>query len=310
MDPFDLASVFSLRRLLGEVTDRDVPVMRTVAPVERARSVALLPGSFNPPTVAHVHLAERALLDGIERVVLTYARTTVGKSQSGLIPEDRLLLMRAASVQGTGVAAVSHGLYADQAEAAGALFPGASIYFLVGSDKVIQIFQHHWYPDRDEALERLFSRAVLIAAPRSDQGEQLTSVLRASENKRWADRVDIVRLHPAIGELSSTRVRGLLRAGAEPAGLVPSAAAPLLSSMGAFAPPMLAGSEEIDAYTLRARLIDVLWEMYGPATPAVDLRALCAIAVSQSEHGKRFRSMLGDDSFTQHDLLRAQEARA
>lgn len=289
MDPFDLTCLFARRALLLSVDLAGPPRLHTITPVLREGPVALLPGSFNPPTAAHVHLAERVVLDGYARIVFTFAVRTAGKQPNGLIPEDRLALLERIAGQHLSVAVCSHGLYADQAEAATAAFGVDEVSFLVGSDKLIQIFEDRWYDDRDEALERLFARARIIVAPRSDQGERLGSVLRAPENRRFADRVDVLRLHPAVSELSSTHVRGLLRSGADPAGLVPPPVAAWLEEMRAFAPPITIGCEEIDAYAMRVRVIDSLW---ATRASEADLRIILIRVMSDTEDGARLRAVL------------------
>jgi nicotinic acid mononucleotide adenylyltransferase len=306
MDPFDLASLFALRELIEGLDRSAPPVLRSITPMNHPREVALLPGSFNPPTAAHTLLAERAMREGFDTVVFTLARTTVGKKQTGLIPEDRLLALRMTCERPLVVAACSHGLYADQAEAAASAFPGANITFLVGSDKVIQIFEDRWYENKHLALERLFSRARLLVAPRANQAEHLKHILQS--NRVWSDRVDVMRLHPAVSDLSSTRVRGLLRSGAEPSGLVPSAVAELLMKVRAFAPPVLVGSEEVDAYDVRARLLDMLWTERGHEGANVDLRALVRTAVAPGEPGRMLRAMLTTGRIHDGELARAQAA--
>ncbi|MGZ4139535.1 MAG: nicotinate-nicotinamide nucleotide adenylyltransferase [Actinomycetota bacterium] len=306
VDAFDLDTIFTLRALYNALDQSSVPSIATLKRPGPCRTVALLPGSFNPPTAAHMLLGERALREGFDCVLLLLARNTVGKEASGLIPEDRLLAMRAAANSTLGVAVASHGLYADQAQAARALYPDAEITFLVGSDKVVQIFEDRWYDDRDAALERLFGLARLVVAPRSDQGELLREVLDAPENRRFADSVSVLRLHPAVSDLSSTRVRGLLRAGAEPAGLVPSSVAELLTAMRAFAPPVVIGDEEIDAYELRAKLIDALWRERDGSARDADLRRLVMTALSATREGARLRNAISNGGIHADELMGAR----
>jgi len=296
VDPFHVGSLFTLRTLLRSLDPSGVPTLATIATVPPCRNLALLPGSFNPPTAAHLLFAERALGEGFDRVVFTYAVRTLGKERSGLIPEDRLLAVRAMIENSFGVGACSHGLYADQADAAGRVMPGAEVALLVGSDKVLQIFEDRWYADRDAALERLFASAALVVAPRSDQEDALRHVLDEPRNRRFRDRVEVLRLHPAVADLSSTRVRGMLRAGAEPAGLVPAGVAEMLGETGAFASPVSVGAEEIDAYGLRADLIDLLWTARTDDGAAIDLRALWRIGMSPTEAGRRLRARLAEGS--------------
>jgi nicotinic acid mononucleotide adenylyltransferase len=308
MDPFHLGTLFSLRRLLRSLDPNGPPTIATLRPVGPARGVALLPGSFNPPTAAHLLLAERARSEGLDRVMFLLSVRTVGKRAFGLIPEDRMLALQAMGGDAFSVGACSHGLYADQAEAASAAFDGAEICFLVGSDKVLQIFERRWYGDRDTALERLFTRACLLVAPRSDQSERLRAVLGAPENRRFADRVSILRLHPAVGDLSSTRVRGLLHAGADPAGLVPSAVADLVAQTRAFGPPAYVGNEEVDAYQIRCKLFDLIWRTRGDGATDIDLHRLTTIALSPTPPGASLRTMLANGSARDVDLARAQAA--
>lgn len=305
MDPYDLATLLAHREALGRLDPSGPPSMALLGPTPSCRTVALLPGSFNPPTAAHLMLAERALRDRFDCVVFLLARTSAGKEQTGLLPEDRLLAVRTLCQQEPlRVGIASHPLYADQAEAASRLFPGAAITFLVGSDKVLQIFDPVWYEDREAALERLFSRAALWVAPRSDHGEALRACLEDPANERWTSRITVLRLHPAVSDLSSTHVRGMLRAGAEPGGLVPPPVASFLAAVRAFAPPVVVGSESVDPYAARAQLLDLLWRPHGELAVAVDLRALTELALAETPDGKLIRAALRGEERADEVLAR------
>lgn len=292
MDPFDLATLFAYRETMDGLDQQGRPTIASLGPVRRCRSVALLPGSFNPPTAAHLMLAERALRDGYDCVMFLLAKRPAGKEPSGLIPEDRLLALRSIADGAASIGVSSHALYAEQAEAAADVFGDAELSFLVGSDKVLQIFDPVWYDDRDAALDRLFARARLVVAPRSDHARALSRCLDDPDNDPWTRNVSTIRLHPAVCDLSSTHVRGMLRAGAEPSGLVPPAVAAFLASVHAFAPPKVIGAENVDAYEMRARLIDALWRLNGRLSRALDLRALMDLALGADEDGDRFRAAL------------------
>jgi nicotinic acid mononucleotide adenylyltransferase len=308
MDPFEHASVFALRGFLETLDSHGAPALRALSPLDGCRSIALLPGSFNPPTSAHLLLAERALHEGFDCVLFVLARRTAGKERSSLILEDRLTALRVACEKSFAIAACSHGLYADQAEAAARAFPGAELTFLVGSDKIVQIFEPGWYEDRDAALDRLFDAARVLVAPRWDQGEQLRETLEARANQPWGRRVDVLRLHPAVSDLSSTRVRGLLRAGADPTGLLPPSVANLLIDLRAFGSPVRIGGEDVDVYDVRTRLVDVLWSARGAhATPA-DLESLTRVALSDDENGRALRNALRNGGANGEDLARARAA--
>lgn len=294
-----------MRGLLDGLDTAGSPRLKTLTPAPPVRSVALLPGSFNPPTAAHVLLADRALAEGFDAVVFVLARTTLGKARNGLISEDRLFAMRAAGRDRILAGVCSHGLYVEQARAAASAFPNAEITFLLGSDKIRQIFERHWYADREASLRELFSLARFIAAPRGNDHDDLSTVLTGIDATRYARQIEVMRLHPAVTDLSSTRVRGLLRSGADPTGLVPAEVAPILSATKAFAPPLLIGDEEVDAYELRSRLIDLLWQE-RQQIGSVDIRHLLRIALSRTEPGRRFRSMLAAGRIGPNDVERVQ----
>lgn len=309
MDAYDLTALFAHREVLEGLDPDGPPSLVPMEPVGAWRSVALLAGSFNPPTAAHVLLAERAGHEGFDGVLFVYARSTLGKDLHGLMPEDRLLALRSLAERGrTGVAACSAGLYADQAEAAARLFPGADVAFLVGADKVLEILDERWYEDRAEALGRLFELARLIVSPRASNGRQVLEALSRPENRRWSGRVSVLPLHPAVSDLSSTRVRGLLQSGADLCGLVPPRVADFLAEVEAFGRPRLVGGEEVEPYRLRAQMIDALWRTREWAERGADLRALLAVALSPTEEGHQVREALRRGTPEREDLERAQAA--
>jgi nicotinic acid mononucleotide adenylyltransferase len=309
VDAYDLPTLFSHREVLESLDPDGPPRMVALRSSPTLGSMALLPGSFNPPTAAHLLLAERARREGFGCVLFVLARNTVDKEASGMIPEDRLLSLRfVAQRAGMGVAVCSAGLYGDMAAAAARLFPSTEIAFLVGSDKVAPIFDGTYYEDRETALDALFSRARLIVAPRTDDGEIAREILDREENRRWANQVSILPLHPAVSELSSTRVRGMLQAGADPTGLVPSAVGTFLAETGAFASATARNSEEIDRYRLRARLIEILWSARDWAERAADLRMLVQLAAEPTDVGKRLRAMIANGDARAEDLAALQAA--
>ena len=307
MDAYDLATLFAHREALERLDPDGPPRLQTLRGAPAFGALALLPGSFNPPTSAHLLLAERARREGFACVLFVLARSTVAKEQNGLISEDRLTALRfIAQRAGMGVAICSAGLYADMADAAALLYPGTEIAVLVGSDKVAQIFDPSFYSDRDETLDELFTRARLIVAPRTDEGDRVREILERPENQRWGHRVSVLPLHPAVSDLSSTRVRGLLQSGAEPTGLVPSAVATFLADVSAFAPTLAAGGEEIDRYHVRAQLLDALWQVRDWAVRAADFRALIRLATGTGHESKALRAMLMNGGARAEELAAMQ----
>lgn len=305
MDAYDLATLFSFRATLRSTSDQ--PALRfPSAPPPPVRRVAILPGSFNPPTSAHLLLAERALGDAFDLVVFVLSARPAEKSAAGLMPEDRLLAVRAASPAGAAIGVAVAGLCVDQAEAACEAFDGAEVSVLVGSDKLAQILEPGWYADREAALDRLFACARLLVAPRGDGPDAVERILSATAPRRWVERVSVLPLHPAVGDLSSTRVRGLLGSGADPAGLVAPAVAAILAETRAFAGPD--PENGIDHYATRVTVFDALWDARDWAVANADFRALCKVASSPTRDGAALRERLRAGSAGADDLDRAQAA--
>lgn len=302
MNAYDLKALFAFRAALDSLPPE--PALSLLTPLPPASRIALLPGSFNPPTSAHLLLAERALGDGFDAVVFLLARNTAGKKATGLLPEDRLLALRSIAPHRTAIAVSSAPLYCDQAEAAVRAFPGAAISILVGSDKLAQIFDASWYGDRDAALDRLFGAARVVVSPRGDGADAVTQLLQRDANRRWAGRVDVLPLHPAVGDLSSTRVRGLLTSGADPSGLMPAPVAALMAELGAFTPPD--ADTGVDRYALRVGLLDALWQARDWAVASADLAALVRIGSAPDGDGGRLRDLLRTGAAGAGDLLAAQ----
>lgn len=130
-------------------------------PDPRARA-AVYPGSFDPPTVAHVHVA-RAAVDqcGLDRVDLTLSEVTLGKDDGRLTPVDEreeALRELAAGRPWLGVRTTDRSLLADIAAGYDVL--------VLGADKWHQVLDPAWYGSlaaRDEALGRL---PLVALAPR------------------------------------------------------------------------------------------------------------------------------------------------
>lgn len=125
--------------------------------------VGVYPGSFNPPTVAHLAIAEEALrVGGLDRVDLVVSQSPLGKP-AVTVPslEDRLSVLRqvAGNRRGLGVRLTTDQLLADIAAGAAAV--------VLGADKWAQVVDPVWYGGseaaRDEAAARL---PLALVAPR------------------------------------------------------------------------------------------------------------------------------------------------
>lgn len=258
----DLATLVALKKAYLAVDPEGPPTVSFVAGREsHPARVGILPSSFNPPTEAHLALGEaaRSALN-LETVVLSYGRVIVDKPLSGLWPEDRLLALVAIqkSRPKLGVAIASSGLYVDLARAYEAAFPRAERYFLVGFDKIEQIFDPRYYKDRDEALRQLFARARFAVAARAGKGgEALRALLQKPENQPFAPFIQEIPIDPAFADISSTKVRQEASRGIFHQEEIPHEIIPLLQRTGVYRAPEVKDGEEIDAYALRGLILDL-----------------------------------------------------
>lgn len=126
--------------------------------------VAAYPGTFDPPTIAHLAIAEAALdQGGVERVELVVSRFALGKPEVGALEvARRLSVLEAVATRRDwlGVRLSVHRLIADVAAGYDAV--------VVGADKWVQLLDPAWYGGsveaRDEALARL---PRILVVPRS-----------------------------------------------------------------------------------------------------------------------------------------------
>jgi len=117
--------------------------------------IGVYPGSFNPPTVAHLAIARAAVEQcGLQRVDLVLSRDTLGKDDDALVPVAARfeVLQRMASTRPwLGAAITDHQLIADIAAGYDVL--------VLGADKWAQVTDPTWYggstAERDAALGRL-----------------------------------------------------------------------------------------------------------------------------------------------------------
>jgi nicotinamide-nucleotide adenylyltransferase len=208
------------------------PTLEVVPPIDRPESVALLSGSFDPPTVGHLALA-RAALARADRLVFVYSVRTLQKEGPGhlqpLLPPARRLwaLDALAGIDDRfSVGVASHGLLLDQVVAARARWPRGRLVVVIGSDKVVQLVDPKWYVDRDVALGRLVEEAEILYALRTGDGERLEAALASVGH--WRKRFVRLEVEPAVAAVSSRMVRELVRAGRPAAHLVPGPVRPLL----------------------------------------------------------------------------------
>jgi hypothetical protein len=162
-------------------------------------TLAVYPGSFDPPTVAHLAIA-RAALDHVRAVRFVLSKVALGKEDAaGRTPAlDRLRVLEevVSEMDEWSAAMTSERLVVDIAREARA------DAVVVGTDKWAQLVDPRWYAGdstaRDAAMASLPPRVLL--APRPGVGGAVPT--------EWPG-IDVVVLdiERAHGEVSATRAR-------------------------------------------------------------------------------------------------------
>jgi nicotinate-nucleotide adenylyltransferase len=175
-----------------------------------ATRIALFPGAWNPPTVAHVEIA-RAALGHAGEVVWLLPRAFPHKGFEGASFDQRLeMLCRIAEGEpGFSVAVAEGGLYLEMAEEARGYFgPEPELALLCGRDAAERIAA--WDYGREGVFDEMVDRYPLLVAGRA--GGYLP-------HARHADRVRALIVNR--DEVSSTEVRARIAGGGPWRELVP-----------------------------------------------------------------------------------------
>jgi len=183
-------------------------------------NIIVFPGSFNPPTNAHLALLQAANVFA-QTCPPAYVYAAMGKRTVDKEAVERptllerlvlLAIVLRAHLPTTGMMVFSRGLYVEQAQAIRATFPAVQrLFFLVGFDKIVQIFDARYYTDRDASLSALFKLAELLVAPRGTDGErELDALVRRPENARFANAVHALPIDAQYRAMSSTKIRQMV----------------------------------------------------------------------------------------------------
>jgi cytidyltransferase-like protein len=188
------------------------------------RTVALFPGTFNPPTVAHQALLE-AVLAIVEECVVVLPRSLPHKTfDGGASLEQRLaMLERLDTRRAYSIAVAEQGLFVDMSEefrrnAASAI---AELYIVTGRDAAERMLT--WDYGGSATVDQMFERFHLLVAAR--RGE-------FTPPAEYRHRVHSLDIDPAHDTISSTLVRDHIRRGStEWRKFVPADVAPLAETI-------------------------------------------------------------------------------
>jgi len=159
--------------------------------------IAVFPGAWNPPTVAHAEIA-RAASRWADEILWVIPRAFPHKTFEGATLEARCAMLTDLAKSHAHSAATSEGgLYGDIADEARAHFgPHTEIALVCGRDAAERLAS--WtYPDPDY-LHRMMSRYRLLVAARL--GDYLPP-------ERYRDRIVTLEMASSFDLISSTEVR-------------------------------------------------------------------------------------------------------
>ncbi|MGH2496688.1 MAG: hypothetical protein ACRDIV_18460, partial [Ktedonobacteraceae bacterium] len=254
----------SVQRLLDQLDPQESPLVCVVPGSDTPQgNIIVFPGSFNPPTTAHLAMLRQARQFGrAHDGMLVYAamskRTTDKETVERPLLVDRILLLDTVlhnHARHTGILLFNRGLYVEQAEAVRATFHQVKqLYFLLGFDKIVQIFDARYYQNRDKALRELFALADILVAPRAGAGSaELNALLAQPENVPFARHVHLLPLNNSYRDISSSRIRQGVAAHEQD---VPPEVRRFIRDTGAYAPPeQLADGSTRDVYGERMKAI-------------------------------------------------------
>ena len=241
----------TLRREYAEIAagldPAGAPSMRFVHRTGRAPSkVAVLSASFNPPTLAHLRMAELAHGDlGYPEVVLELAIANVDKAVTDAPLHERLMMMRAIAAPRPWMSAAiaTHGRFLDKMTALREHFPSADVCFIVGYDTLARVFDPKYYADRAAELRALFDQTSFACANREGADDDaFAELLAVPENAAYSDGVRLMALDAYHAGLSSTAARASLASGRGRSVGVPEEVADYLAER-----PLYGGSRRISS---------------------------------------------------------------
>ena len=175
-------------------------------PAADSHKLGILSGTFNPPTRAHLALADAAL-ELVDGVLFVMPRVLPHKSYEGVSFDARLRLLQDATAGRPRfwVAASERGLFIDIArECRAALGPGVELAFVCGRDAAERAL--NWDYGRPGAFLDMLQQFQLLVASRKGSFQI---------PEQMASRIQLLRVDAACDDVSATEVRRRIR-NAEP----------------------------------------------------------------------------------------------
>ena len=176
--------------------------------------LGVFPGTFNPPTRAHVALA-RAALARVDEVLFVLPQQFPHKTYEGAGFEDRVRMLEAALADEPqfSIGASQGGLFIDiTRECREAYGPAAELFFLCGRDAAERVVA--WDYGRPGAFQEQLREYQLLVAPRQGGYDPPPELHGAG--------IHILTVEGGYDEVSASDVRSRLRNGEPWEHLVPA----------------------------------------------------------------------------------------
>jgi nicotinate (nicotinamide) nucleotide adenylyltransferase len=181
------------------------------------RRLGILPGTFNPPTRAHIALARAALSD-VDEVLFVLPREFPHKQFDGASFTERIeMLQEAAAEPGFSIASTERGLFIDIARECREAYRDAALSFLCGRDAAERIV--NWDYGDPAAFASMLDEFDLRVASRGGEYEP---------PEHLSPRIHTLPMESGYDELSATDVRERIARGEPWEHLVPDAIVPLV----------------------------------------------------------------------------------
>ena len=285
---YDFKKLHHLRNAVEEMNLEGPPTIHLLSRAKggvkkSSGKLGVFPSSFNPITVSHVELIERAISEfAVDEVILLLDKKIQDKEVFGSTLVDRLLMLLITwqDTSRISVGLSNRGLFVEKIAALQKVYSqGIDIHFIVGYDTIIRVLDKKYYDDREKALDELFGNCSFLATNRGQRSVQdINRLFKRKENRQYARSVKTFKISASLASISSTLVREHVEKGRDIAGFVPTEIEKFISETGLYGPAMSCGNEQIKLYDLRCRAIEHLWTL-NPSEPAdVDLKKIIRVA--------------------------------
>ena len=302
IDIYDFATIHHLKTVIQEMDLEGPPeihlILKAKDGIQKSPAkLGVFPSSFNPITVSHVELMERAISEfAVDEVLLVLDKKTLDKETFGATLVDRLimLLIFCQNRSKISVGLSSHGLFVDKIAALRRIYPEkTNIHFIVGYDTIVRVFDEKYYENLERSLRRLFGDCSFLVANRDTQStEEIQSLLKKDENRKYAHQVESFAISDFLASVSSTQVRELVEKGKNIADSVPTEIERFISETGLYGPDISIGSEQINMYDVRSQTVEHLWALNPEEPSQINVKKIITTAKGNTSLGNEVRRVV------------------